>query len=107
VIPRKTNVMAMTWARNHVVESIEAYQWTVPNAKKSVATKPAPRLLVRRVVMRQHRPTLIAPMITPTSCEFVARPKIATKGISTTAGSGGNGSRPKPGSPGAGITSWK
>ena len=42
--------------------------------------------------MRHASATLIAPRKTPNSCEFVARPKMATSGVSRIAGSGGNGS---------------
>ena len=87
-------MIATTWARNQVVDSIAAYQWTVPNAKKIVASADTARCSVRRVVSRQARPTLIAPRMTPISWASVARPKMATKGSSTIAGSGGNGSSP-------------
>ena len=45
VMPSNMNVIATTWARNHVVDSIAAYQATVPKPKKTVARTATPRRL--------------------------------------------------------------
>jgi hypothetical protein len=47
------------------------------------------------------------PRIIETSVMSAARPHIATAGRSTSAGSGGKGSSPRPGWSSSGMTSWK
>ncbi len=88
---------ATTWARNHVVPIAAANQATVPNAKKVVATSATPRSAASRRHSRQASPTSTAPSNAAIRDAGVAMPMTATKGRSTTAGSGGNGRMPNPG----------
>ena len=87
-------VRATTWAKNQVVPSPAAYQKTVPKPKKIVTASRTGRPTDRPPSSHQQRPTSIAPITTETTRSSVARPQIATTGIRTTAGRGGNGRSP-------------
>ena len=93
-IASRVRPIATTWARYQVVPSSAAYQSDRPEpeeqrrrdrgrAARSAADR-GPRTRWRRRPPRARAAT---------SCASVARPQTATNGISTTAGSGGNGSR--------------
>ena len=83
-------------ASYQVVASCAAYQNTVPKAKNSVVARRIDSSDIAAVPsIHQQSATSTAASIVKSSWSSVARPHTATKGRSNSAGSGGNGSRPR------------
>ena len=101
---------ARTWAWYHVVPIWAAYHKTVPKPRKTVVATRTQVRIGSLPSIHQAIPTSRAPRIAKISWPLVARPHSHTKGMSTTAGNGGNGTNPRgiPSAPvGTGRTSWK
>ena len=100
--------IAATWAWYQVVLSCAAYQKTVPNAKKAVPAIRTQKRSGSRPSSHQQIPTSSAARPTKTTWPLVASPPSATNGTRMTAGSGGNGIRPRgmPSIGATGNTSW-
>ena len=106
---RKVSPTATMWAWYQVVESWALYQKTVPKAKNKVVHRRIAGRTGRRPSTHQQIATSVAARMMKMVWSSAARPHKATNGRSTTAGSGGKGSRPR-GTPSVvtiGMTSWK
>ena len=94
--PAGVSPTATMCAWYQVVATWAVYQKTVPKAKKIVVAEPDRRPDRRAARAPTSRsPTSTAARIVKIGWSSVARPQIATNGSRTTAGSGGNGSRPR------------
>ena len=94
--PAALSPTATMWAWYQVVASWAVYQKTVPNAKKTVVAEPDGRPdPAARPSTHQQIATSTAARTVKIVWSSVARPHSATNGSRTTAGSGGNGSRPR------------
>ena len=78
-----------------VVASCAVNQKTVPKAKKIVVASRTARPTGNRPIAHQQMATSMAARTVKMTWSLVARPQSATNGSRATAGSGGNGSRPR------------
>ncbi len=106
---RKVNPTATICAWYQVVATCAVNQKTVPKAKKIVVASRTARPTGSRPIAHQQIATSTAARTVKMTWSLVARPHSATNGSRATAGSGGNGSRPRaiPSLVAIGSTSWK
>ena len=92
-----------------VVVFCAAYQKAVPKAQTTVVPARTTIETPSRPIIHQHSATSTAAKIVKINWSSAWRPKAATNGITTRAGSGGNGIRPRslPATRPMGRTSWK